>query len=53
MPGSPVLTGANFEETPFSDPFFNKVSYVGALGTDNWLKDWTNFMPLRTRYNTR
>ena len=49
--GSPVLTGANFDGTIFADAFFNKVSYRGALGTDDWLKGWTNFLPLQTNYN--
>ncbi|MBC7914692.1 MAG: hypothetical protein H7Y07_11295 [Pyrinomonadaceae bacterium] len=49
--GSPILTGANFGGSVFSDPFFNKVTYIGALGNDNWLQGWTNFTPLRTNYN--
>lgn len=50
--GSPVLTGANFSDDPlFTDPFFNKVTYRGAIGTDNWLQGWTNFIPLQTNYN--
>jgi hypothetical protein len=49
--GSPLLTGANFETTVFSDPFFGKVSYRGALGSENWLQGWTNFIPLQTNYN--
>ena len=48
--GSPLLSGASFDG-PFNDAFFNKVSYVGALGTDNWMKNWTNFIPLQTNYN--
>ncbi len=49
--GSPLLTGANFEGPVFSNPFFTKVSNIGALGVDNWLRDWTNFTPLETNYN--
>ncbi len=50
--GSPVLTGADFTDDPlFTDPFFNKVTYRGAIGTDNWLQGWTNFIPLQTNYN--
>jgi hypothetical protein len=48
--GSPLLNGANFD-SPFSDAFFQKVNYLGAIGTDNWLKGWTNFLPLQTNYN--
>jgi hypothetical protein len=33
--GSPALTGADFTGTDFSDAFFNKVAYRGAL-SDNW-----------------
>jgi hypothetical protein len=51
MPGSPVLSGANFDGPVFSDPFFKRVSYRGALGADNWLKGWTNFILLQTNYN--
>jgi hypothetical protein len=48
--GSPLLNGANFDSL-FNDAFFQKVNYRGAIGTDNWLKDWTNFLPLQTNYN--
>ena len=50
---SMLLSGANFDDTPFTDPFFEKVSYIGALNTDGWLKQWTNFLPLQTTYNVR
>jgi len=49
-PASPLLSGAKFDGL-FTDEFFQKVNYRGALGTDNWLKDWTNFLPLQTNYN--
>jgi hypothetical protein len=49
-PESPILTGANFEGV-FNDNFFKKTSYQGALGTQNWLQGWTNFLPLQTDYN--
>ncbi len=48
---SPVLTGASFDDPAFADPFFNKVPYRGALGTDNWMEGWVNFLPLQTKYN--
>ncbi len=48
---SSLLQGANFGGGDFSDGFFNKVSYIGALGTDNWFQGWTNFTPLKTNYN--
>lgn len=47
---SPLLTGTDFSGV-FADPFFKKVSYRGALGTENWLRGWTNFIPLQTDYN--
>jgi hypothetical protein len=48
--GSPLLSGANFDG---ADSFFKRVEYMGAVGTgaDNWLKGWTNFIPLQTDYN--
>ena len=47
-PGSPVLSGANFDG---ADTFFQRVDYIGALGTDNWMEGWVNFIPLQTDYN--
>lgn len=47
---SPILYKANFEGFYFND-FFDKVNYIGAIGTNNWLQGWTNFIPLRTNYN--
>jgi len=49
--GSPLLSGANFEVPVFNDPFFKRVNYRGAIGEDNWLLGWTNFIPLQTDYN--
>jgi len=49
--GSPVLTGADFSGADYSDAYFNKVTYTGAIGSDNWLRAWTNFTPLKTNYN--
>jgi hypothetical protein len=48
---SPVLLPSNYDSTAFRNPFFKKLNYRGALGTDNWLKSWTNFIPLQTNYN--
>lgn len=48
--GSPLLSGADFTGN-FDDPFFDKVSYRGAIGSENWLQGWTNFLPLQTNYN--
>lgn len=49
-PNSTILYKANFEGV-FRDEFFNKVNYIGAIGTNNWLQSWTNFTPLTTNYN--
>ena len=48
--GSPLLSGANFD-APFNDDFFTKLDYLGALGTDSWMKDWSNFTPTQSAYN--
>jgi hypothetical protein len=50
--GSPMLSGANFDGPVFSNTsFFKPVTHRGAIGTDNWLQGWTNFLPLQTNYN--
>lgn len=49
--GSPLLQGADFSEIHFQDPFFQHVEYRGAIGADNWLQGWSNFLPLQTNYN--
>jgi len=48
---SPMLSGANFSGNVFSQPFFSKGAHLGAIGIDNWLEGWTNFIPLQTVYN--
>ena len=48
--GSVVLTGASFSDD-FANSFFNKVDHLGAFGKENWLRGWTNFVPLKTNYN--
>ena len=44
--GSPLLSGASF--TNFND--FDKVSFIGAFGSENRLNGWTNFDPENTVY---
>jgi hypothetical protein len=44
--GSPALTAAN--AAPANDPrianqFFEKVAFVGAIGTDDWTAGWTKY----------
>ncbi len=48
---SPLLNGADFNTPFFEDVFFEKVSYIGAFGNNNWLNGWANFIPLQTNYN--
>ncbi len=53
LTGSPALNSADFNETALNDPFFQQVSYVGAMGkliTDNWAQIWVNFKPTSTNY---
>ena len=54
MAGSPLLGAADFTDSFLNDPFFTKVTYVGAFAsdsdTDNWLRGWTNFDPQNTDY---
>lgn len=48
---SPVLVPSNYDSVAFQNPFFKKLNYRGALGADNWMQGWTNFLPLQTNYN--
>ncbi len=49
--GSPLLNGANFDDTKLSTGF-DKVTYAGAFSgaDDSWATDWTNFDPQNTEY---
>lgn len=51
--GSPVLQGANFDSSAvYNNIYFKRnENYLGAVGTVDWLKNWTNFIPLKTNYN--
>jgi hypothetical protein len=43
LAGSPVLTGG---ATPPNDGFFDPSgTFLGGIGTDNWMANWTNFNP--------
>lgn len=46
-----VLQGANFDGPAYSNPYFARVAHIGAIGKDDWLMGWTNFIPLKTTYN--
>jgi len=35
-----------------TDPFFEKVTYVGAFGHTDWTQGWTNWTPQTTAYPT-
>lgn len=52
--GSPVLTGASFDRIAgtvnIEDAFFDKVSYIGAFGTQRWDLPWANYDPINTVY---
>jgi len=54
MAGSPLLGAAHFTDAFLNDPFFSKVTYVGAFASDsdadNWTKGWANFDPQYTDY---
>jgi len=51
LDGSPLLQGADFSGSDFADPFFQKVNFVGAMGSEDWRKGWANFIPNQTEYN--
>jgi hypothetical protein len=42
--GSPALSGADFNNPNLAG--FEAVSYRGALGTNNWTYNWTQFNPI-------
>lgn len=45
---SPLLSGANFSDL---DTYFEKTTYRGAFGSDDWTKGWANFDPQNTDYS--
>ncbi len=49
--GSVLLNTTTDFSGPVFSSFFEKVTFKGAVGTDNWLRSWTNFIPLKTNYN--
>ncbi len=52
LESSSLLSGSNFDGPFFSNSYFDKNElYIGAIGKDDWLKNWTNFKPLKTNYN--
>lgn len=41
--GSMLLNAAKWDNTPQADNFFEKVSYIGAFGTEDWTADWAEW----------
>ncbi|RYU90053.1 hypothetical protein EWM62_10960 [Mucilaginibacter terrigena] len=61
LPGTPVFTvkagsaaasGAVFTDAKLADTFFEKVTYRGAFGTDDWSAGWANYNPQILPYTT-
>jgi hypothetical protein len=48
--GSMLLNLADWNNTPKADSFFEKVSFVGAIGTDNWTEGWCEWNPNSAEY---
>ena len=50
---SPLLKGADFtNSSSFNNAFFDQtITYLGAIGNEDWTRGWTNFRPLKTNYN--
>lgn len=46
---SSLLTGATYTGKA-NDAFFDKVTFRGAFGSDNWAQGWANFDPQNTAY---
>jgi hypothetical protein len=50
--GSPLLSNADFSYTDLSDPFFDVVSFRGAIGINDWTASWVNYDCQNTSYTT-
>jgi hypothetical protein len=48
--GSPLLTGALFNNPKLSSTFFTPTTYKGAFGATNWMASWTSFDPNNEAY---
>lgn len=51
-PGSIALTKAKFEGPDLSEGF-DKVTFAGAMGTEDWTKGWVNWDPQNTDYRKK
>lgn len=47
--GSVALSGADFSGVDYNG-YFEKVTYRGAFGSNNWMEKWTNFYPFSNAY---
>ncbi len=47
---SNLLTSGSFTNARLQSTAFEKVTFVGAFGTNDWTKTWTNFNPQDTDY---
>lgn len=45
-----VINSGTASQPKISDEFFDKVSYIGAFGTEDWTKKWANFDCQNTAY---
>jgi len=50
--GSVAAAGAVFTNAKVTDSFFDKVTYRGAFGTENWAAGWAHFDPQSLPYTT-
>lgn len=48
--GSLLLTAADWTNTPKADSFFEKVTYAGAFGTEDWTEGWCEWNPNAVDY---
>ncbi len=51
LDGSPLMSGASFDDSYLTDSFFTPVAYRGAFGTDNWTACWAEWDPQNNPYN--
>ncbi|HPE57749.1 MAG TPA: hypothetical protein PK904_15185 [Bacteroidales bacterium] len=45
-----LLNMISIAQNTINDPFFEKVSFVGAFGTTDWTQGWANYDPQNTVY---
>lgn len=50
--GSPVLSGASFEGKG-DNPFFERVTFRGAIGLERWDVEWTEYDPVNREYKAQ